>query len=1074
MPDITVSNSIDTFMQSADQAEMRTRLSLGDSATKNTGTTAGTVAAGNDSRITGALQTSGGTMTGKLTAAADATNAKLNIGGRVASGSPTTLVDGDLWISNQGALSYRDSSTPFNKAVASLNLKQIFNQPQTISGTFNSDIALTVSNTGTREAVVISNTAAATSDAVVITNLGSGNSLVVNDETTPDSTRFAIANNGKVGIGVTPDASVALSVDTTGIKFGDNTTQTTAGLTGTVQEANGGTGETTYTNGQLLIGNAAGGLTKATLSPGTNVTITNGDGAITINATGGGSGTVTSVTAGTGLTGGTITSTGTIAADFGATTGKVTEGGTTVLKTGDTMTGKLTLPAVTAASAPLNLGFANVDPTTSANGDVWIRNNLIKYKGSSATVNTVAATAEPNNFTTNQAVTPTGTTTPVALAITQNAGNPNGALTVDLPNTSSTAAAVRITNLGAGPSLLVEDSNPDTTPFTVSASGRVGIGAAPDAAVALSVDTSGIKFGDNTTQTTAFTGTASNVTGTVAIANGGTGQTDRQAAMDALAGATTSGQYLRGNGTDVVMSAIQAADVPTLNQNTTGTAANVTGTVAIANGGTGQTTPNAAVNALLPSQSGNSGKVLSTDGTNTSWITAAASGVSSISAGTTGLTPATASTGAVTLAGTLNIANGGTGSTNAANAINALVPAQAGNSGKVLTTNGSVVSWGAAGGSGITALTGDVTASGSGSVSATVQKIQSRTVASTAPSAGQVLAWNDTTSQWEPTSAGGAVSYDVLRVLIATPGYGTYVVPSGYKYADIYACSGGGGGGSGMNTSGNASGGGGGSHGVFCYREKVYVENTQLSYTIGPGGVGGTQDLLTGIANPGTAGGGTVVQFGFPPPGGSASAVIADCGYYVNSGALNNSGGSAASPSGASGGFINFSQAWLQNTQFGGASTSATAGSQAANSTLYTQTTYVSSGGGGGGVSSVIAPNTFDGGNILDNNYVLYGSATPLNYAGITGSSSTIDATSVSGNPTLNIFWGGAGGAGADPSTAISSGAVFRAGNGANGAFGCGGGGGGSMFDLSGNFSTYTGGNGGNGGDGFILMYLYK
>jgi hypothetical protein len=36
--------------------------------------------------------------------------------------------------------------------------------------------------------------------------------------------------------------------------------------------------------------------------------------------------------------------------------------------------------------------------------------------------------------------------------------------------------------------------------------------------------------------------------------------------------------------------ALVAADVPTLNQNTTGTAANVTGTVAIANGGTGATT----------------------------------------------------------------------------------------------------------------------------------------------------------------------------------------------------------------------------------------------------------------------------------------------------------------------------------------------------------------------------------------------------------------------------------------------------------------------------------------------------
>ena len=71
------------------------------------------------------------------------------------------------------------------------------------------------------------------------------------------------------------------------------------------------------------------------------------------------------------------------------------------------------------------------------------------------------------------------------------------------------------------------------------------------------------------------TGTASNVTGTVALANGGSGQTTAQAAMNAFAGAVTSGSYLRGNGTNVVMSTIQAADVPTLNQNTTGSAGSV-------------------------------------------------------------------------------------------------------------------------------------------------------------------------------------------------------------------------------------------------------------------------------------------------------------------------------------------------------------------------------------------------------------------------------------------------------------------------------------------------------------------
>jgi len=72
---------------------------------------------------------------------------------------------------------------------------------------------------------------------------------------------------------------------------------------------------------------------------------------------------------------------------------------------------------------------------------------------------------------------------------------------------------------------------------------------------------------------------AANLTGTLAIANGGTGQTTQQTAINALAGATTSAQFLRGNGTNVVMSAIQVADVPTLNQNTTGSAGSVANSV---------------------------------------------------------------------------------------------------------------------------------------------------------------------------------------------------------------------------------------------------------------------------------------------------------------------------------------------------------------------------------------------------------------------------------------------------------------------------------------------------------------
>jgi len=102
--------------------------------------------------------------------------------------------------------------------------------------------------------------------------------------------------------------------------------------------------------------------------------------------------------------------------------------------------------------------------------------------------------------------------------------------------------------------------------------------------------------------------------GTVGITYGGTGASSQQAAINALAGAVTSGSYLRGNGTNVLMSTIQATDVPTLNQNTTGTAANVTGLVAIANGGTGQNNASAGFNALSPITS--TGDLIVGSGTN--------------------------------------------------------------------------------------------------------------------------------------------------------------------------------------------------------------------------------------------------------------------------------------------------------------------------------------------------------------------------------------------------------------------------------------------------------------------------
>ncbi|MFI5185928.1 MAG: beta strand repeat-containing protein [Chitinophagales bacterium] len=80
----------------------------------------------------------------------------------------------------------------------------------------------------------------------------------------------------------------------------------------------------------------------------------------------------------------------------------------------------------------------------------------------------------------------------------------------------------------------------------------------------------------------------------------------------------TNGDGVSGNPTiDISSSYVGQSSITTLGTITTGTWNG--STIGIANGGTGQTTANAALNALLPAQAGNSGEVLSTDGTNTSW-----------------------------------------------------------------------------------------------------------------------------------------------------------------------------------------------------------------------------------------------------------------------------------------------------------------------------------------------------------------------------------------------------------------------------------------------------------------------
>ena len=177
---------------------------------------------------------------------------------------------------------------------------------------------------------------------------------------------------------------------------------------------------------------------------------------------------------------------------------------------------------------------------------------------------------------------------------------PNFTVTNSAPDqTVALTAGTGISTSGTYPNFTIANSAPDQTVVLTGSGTTTVTGTYPNFTIASADSTTGTVTsvgGTGTVNGISLSGTVTSsgnltlggtlsgvslttqVSGTLPIANGGTGQTTRQDAMDALAGAVTSGQYLRGNGTDVVMSAIQAADVPTLNQNTTGSAATFTST----------------------------------------------------------------------------------------------------------------------------------------------------------------------------------------------------------------------------------------------------------------------------------------------------------------------------------------------------------------------------------------------------------------------------------------------------------------------------------------------------------------